>query len=143
MSQLQKRIPRKISAPMLVVRTEANKEIELRERAALMAFKFKVAKESHFDDLRYMMNLLLIAGQTDASRKYAMEYAQSTIKPVLISIHQRQARTGKLGATDDEIAILAKMIDFNLQFWLRQTTQLFKYCCIELDTFNEELKKAH
>jgi hypothetical protein len=145
MSQPQKRTQKKISAPMIVTRTLANTTMETRERAALIAFQFGVAQECHYDDLRYMMNLLLIAGQTAASRKYALDYAQNTIKPTMISIHNRHLKTGNLAVDDDgkELATLAEMVDFNLQFWLRQTTQLFKYCCIELDQFNQSLQKAH
>ena len=136
-----KRKQKRISAPMLVTRTIANKAMETRERAALIAFQFGVAQECHYDDLRYMMNLLMIAGQTDQSRKYALDYAQNVIKPVLLSINNRYNNTGKLGVSASELIVLVQMIDFNLQFWLRQTTQLFKYACIELDSFNSDLEK--
>lgn len=142
MSQPQKR-QKKISAPMLVTRTLVNNQLETRERAALIAFQFGVAQECHYNDLRYMMNLLLIAGQTAPSRKYALDYAQNTIKPAMLSINARYVKTGKLGVNAQELATLAEMVDFNLHFWLRQTTQLFKYACIELDHFNALQNKAH
>ena len=125
---------------MLVTRTIANKSMETKERAALVAFQYGAAEQSNYDDLRYMMNLLIIAGNTHPSRQYALDYAQNVIKPALLSINNRFVETGKLGVSAAELVTLVSMVDFSLQFWLRQTTQLFKYACIELDSFNEQLK---
>lgn len=129
----------KAKPPMLVVRTLANTDMEIRERQCINAFTHGVAKEQHFDLLLLMMNLLLIAGQTSPERKYALDYAEQHIKPVITSIRDRYGKTGKLGVNSHELKALREMVDFSKQFWLRQPGELWAYADGEVRAYYAEL----
>ncbi|MCB5187404.1 hypothetical protein LG200_05215 [Methylobacillus caricis] len=129
----------KANPPMLVTRTLANTEMEIRERQCINAFTHGVAKEQHFDLLLLMMNLLLIAGQTSPERKYALDYAEQKIKPVIVSIRGRFGNTGKLGVNALELKALRDMVDFSREFWLRQPGELWVYADKEVCAYYDEL----
>lgn len=129
----------KPQAPMLVMRTLHNTEMESREYMAVHALAHGFANTEHYDLLAYMMNLLLLAGSTDKKRKYAMDYAENTIKPVLKSIAARYNETGKFGVTAKELKTLRHMVEFSKQFWLRQPGELFTTACAEVDAFFKEV----
>jgi hypothetical protein len=128
---------------MLIVRTLANTDMEILERSAVNAFTHGVAKTSHFDLLLRMMNLLLVAGQTDAKRKYALDYAQNKIKPALTNIRARFEYTNKLGVNAQELKTLKEMVDFNREFWLRQPSELFLFATEQVDAFYKELHEKN
>lgn len=125
--------------PMLVTRTIANTAMETREWAALTAFTKGVANEQHFDLLLLMMNMLLIAGQTSPERKYALDFAEQKIKPLMVSIKERFNKTGKLGLNAEELKGLRIMVDFNMEFWKRQPGELWAYADGEVMAYYREL----
>lgn len=136
-----KRKPRPISSPMLVTRTLVNTNMELKERAAVNAFSMGYAQKAHFDILTQMMNILLVAGGSDPSRAHVTQYIESAIKPTLESIRDRYYKTGKMGVNAAEMRTLREFVNYNLSFWLRQTTKLFNECCQEVEAFEADLIK--
>lgn len=131
----------KPQAPMLVTRSLVNTNLELKERAAVNAFSMGYATKEHFFLLQDMVNLLLIAGQSSDTRQYAIDYVEAKIKPIMLSIEERQKRTGKLGVTAQEMLLLREFVDFNKAFWLRQPTELFAVCHAETKAFYQDLNR--
>lgn len=127
----------KRAIPMLVQR-EIKPEIETKQYACLLAFTHGVADQSHFDTLLLEMNLLLVAGQTDKKRKYAVDFAFKSIKPALQNIKQRVYDTGKFGVNADELAAIKKLIEFSREFWQKQTGQLYDFCVDQVNLFYKE-----
>lgn len=140
MKTLKQYNQKKPKAPMLVLRTLANVEMENKERACITAFAHRVATYNHFNLFNRMMNLLLVAGQTSKARKYALDYCVENVQPVLRAIVDRNKRMGKLGALSAEIKVLSDFIEFNRKFWLSQPGELFIYACDQIDIFEQELK---
>jgi hypothetical protein len=128
----------KRSVPMLIQR-QLYQSLETREYMCIIAFTRGVADQSHFDTLLYVMNLLLVAGQTDPSRKYALDYAQQTIKPALEGIKARINKTGKFGMNSQELEAMKSMIEVSREFWNRQTVELYKFSCDQVDEYYKEL----
>lgn len=125
--------------PMLVTRTLANTEMEIRELQCITAFTLGRAKEQHFDLLLLLMNMLMIAGQTSPERKYALDFAEQRIKPLITSIRDRYGRTGKLGLNAIELQGLRDLVTFNKAFWLRQPGDLYHNAQREVEAYYREL----
>lgn len=129
----------KSSVSMAVIDT---KEMSLHEHLAITSFTHGVANESQYDKLLRMMNVLLIAGQTCKTRKYAIEYVEKVIKPTLISVKSRFIKTGKFGVSAHELESLREMLEFSRQFWIRQTLELWSFANEQVDLFYAELSNA-
>ena len=127
---------------MLIYRTINETDIETAEYMAVHAFAHGFAQKSHFDKLVDLMNLMLIAGQTDKSRKYLITYIEAKIKPVLKSIKDRYDKTGKLGVSADELKELRNMLQVNKDFWLKQSGVLYKFCCEQVNLFYDERENS-
>jgi hypothetical protein len=127
--------------PMLVFRTINNVDLETQERACILAFTHGVATAKHFDLINRINNLLMVAGQTDKKRKYALDFAETKIKPALIGIKNRCDRTGKLGVNAQELQALKDIVEFNREFWLKQTGELFVFCNEQVDAFYADLAR--
>lgn len=128
--------------PMLVLRTLHNTSMELREWTAVDAFAKGYATVSHFDLLVYLMNLLLVAGNSDRSRQYAFDFAEQKLKPTLAGIKARYESTQKLGVDPPQLKVLRQAVEFSKQFWLRQPGELFIAACAEVDAFQSELARG-
>ena len=124
---------------MLITRTLANTDLEIKDRQCINAFTFGVATTEHFDRLLLIMNLLLVAGQTDKSRRHALDYAEQILKPVITSIRNRYLKTGKLGVNAEELKILWGVPDFNREFWLRQPGEVFDFAQEQVNEYYREL----
>ena len=135
------RMQYKRTAPMLVARFIQEQEIETVEYMAVHALAHGFATDQHFNFLRRMMNQLLIAGQTDKSRKYALEYADKIAKPVLRSIEQRWHKTHKLGVAGKELETLREFVAFYQAFWKKQTGALYVFCEEQVNAFYQELEE--
>lgn len=130
----------KRSIPMLVQR-EIQPEIETKQHACLLAFTHGVADQNHFDTLLLEMNLLLVAGQTDKKRKYAIDFAFNGIKPALQNIKQRVHDTGKFGVNSEELSAIKNLIEFSREFWQKQTGQLYDFCIDQVNLFYKECEE--
>lgn len=139
----KKNKPKYVKAiPMLVYRTINETDLETAEYMAVHAFAHGFAQKSHFDKLVDLMNLMLVAGQTDKSRKYLIDYIDAKIKPVLGSIKKRYEQTNKLGVNGTELQELRNMLQVNKDFWLKQSGSLYTFCIEQVNLFYDERKNA-
>lgn len=129
------------SAPMLVLRGIRNKDVELRERMAVQAFAMGYATTEHFQTLADMHSVMLLAGSTDESRKWAWDYCQTVTGPTLQKIAERYVKTKRLSATTGEKKLLGEFVTRYREFWLRQRTELYVACCNALQAHYDELNK--
>ena len=132
----------KKSVPMLVQK-HLQTDIETKQYACVLAFTHGVANQNHFDTLLFELNLLLVAGQTDKKRKYAVDFATNTLRPALESVKQRVKSTGKYGVNSDELLAIKKLIDFSREFWNKQSGQLYNFCVEQINLFYAESKRKH
>lgn len=129
---------RQVIPPMSMLRTIYNTDIELRERACVVALEHGVANVEHFNQLMFMMNLLMVAGFKDSRRRHAYRYAEDKVKPVLTAIRNRQQETGELTASVSELQVLKELIDFNRKFWVTQPTSVYSQAVGEVKAFYRE-----
>lgn len=127
----------KKSTPVLVQRL-IQPEVETKQHACILAFSRGFADQSHFDTMLLEMNLLLVAGQTDKKRKYAVDFAFNTIKPALQNIKERVYKTGKFGVNAEELQAIKQLIEFSREFWQKQTGQLYEFCLEQVNLFYKE-----
>ena len=118
------------SPPMLVSRGLINDELELRERMIVQAFAGGWATTTTYDEIADMRNVLTLAAayKGDASA-LAMCDAMRT---VMANIRERHSRTGKIGASGDELQVLREFVGLYRDFWLRQPTELYVQACDDL-----------
>lgn len=129
------------TAPMLVMRGIRNKDVELKERMAAQAFIAGYATTSHYQTLADMHSVMLLAGSTDESRKWAWDYCQTVTGPTLQKIAERYVKTKRLSATTGEKKLLGEFVTRYREFWLRQRTELYVACCNALQAHYDELNK--
>jgi hypothetical protein len=127
--------------PMLVMRGLDETDLEIKERFAVDAFVLGAATKEHFFHLQDAMNLLMIAGKSSESRRYAFEKAEQEFKPVMQSIMDRFERTEKWGMSGDELQAMHHMISFARTFWMRQPMELLAVCQKELVAFYRDEQK--
>jgi hypothetical protein len=127
----------KKSIPVLI-QSHLQPEVETKQYACILAFTKGYATQDHFDTLLLTMNLLLVAGQTDKKRKYAVDFAFNTIKPALQNMKQRVYDTGKFGVNSIELDAIKKLIEFSREFWNRQPGTLYDFCVEQVNLFYKE-----
>lgn len=77
-----------------------------------------------------MRNVLtLAAAYKDDASALAMCDA---MRVVMANIRDRHTRTGKIGASGDEIQVLREFVGVYRDFWLRQPVELYVQACDEL-----------
>lgn len=130
----------KKSIPVLI-QSYIQPEVETKQYACVLAFTNGFANQEHFDTLLLTMNLLLVAGQTDKKRKYAVNFAFNDIKPQLQSIKDRVYKSGKFVVNSEELTAIKKLIDFSREFWQRQTGQLYDFCVEQVNLFYKECEE--
>lgn len=128
----------KPKAPILVMRTLEETQLETREWKAVNVFAFGKPTDEDFMQLQDMLNLLLIAGQTSPDRKYALIKAEKEFKPAIVSIQKRWEKTGKWGIAAGELGALRRMVAFSREFWIRCPTELLAVCVEEAKAFYRE-----
>lgn len=116
--------------PMLVV-MHTIPDLSLTERLSAEAFAGGWAGTDHYDNLADCRDMLALAGETDASE---MAYV------ALANIRDRHAKTGKFGATGDELQALWALVDFSEDFWKRQGGAVFEKTYRELKAARAEQK---
>lgn len=125
----------------MLVQSFIQPEVETKQYVCVLAFTNGFANQEHFDTLLLTMNLLLVAGQTDKKRKYAVDFAFNDIKPALQGIKNRVYKSGKFGVNTEELAAIKKLIDFSREFWQRQTGQLYNFCVEQVNLFYKECEE--
>ena len=128
--RMRKHTRRKVrpcSAPMLVNRGIHDDDIEMRERQLVEAFAHGYADKIHFDSLVDMRNVLVIAAaHKDDTEIIALCNAMSI---PLQSIRERHTRTGKMGATGEELKMMRAFCDVYRDWWMRQPANLYEQAC--------------
>ena len=122
MKKQTRRRARPAVAPMLVTLSTVP-EYGLTERQAVEAMAGGWATTYHFDDLADCRNMLTLAASDrgDSSALAACEIGLHA----LIGIKDRHEKTGKFGASGEELKALRAMVDSSEDFWRRQSGSLF------------------
>lgn len=118
------------SPPMLVSRGLINDELELRERMVVQAFTGGWANTDTYDEIADMRNVLTLAAtyKADASAMALCE----VMRTVMANIRERHTRTGRIGASGDELQVLREFVGAYRDFWMRQPTELYIQACNDL-----------
>ena len=130
----------KKSVPMLVQK-HIQPSNETKQYACVLAFTNGVAGQDHYDTILFESNLLLVAGQTDKKKKYAVDFVQGEVQPALRTMKERVRSTGKFGVNADELMAIKRLIDFSREFWKQQTGQLYTFCVEQINLFYEDCAK--
>lgn len=115
------------SAPGIVVQMVATDmhDYETRIRLSLEAFRLGYATPDHHADLAETCDLLRIGsrskGSPDESAKAVGEIAYIACDNIM----DRYERTGKVGATGEELNALQLLVDTSLDFWARRSGAMF------------------
>lgn len=130
----------KKSVPMLVQK-HLEPSVETKQYACVLAFTNGVAGQDHYDTMLFESNLLLVAGQTDKKKKYAVDFVQDEVQPALRSMKDRVRSTGKFGVNANELMAIKRLIDFSREFWKKQTGQLYTFCIEQINLFYADCAK--
>ena len=123
---------------MLVARGLIDDDLEIRERMIVEAFSGGWAGKDHFDELCDMRNVLTLAGAyKEDPQAIAMGDA---MRIPMGNIRDRFERTGRMGVTGDELAMLREFAAFYRDFWIRQPVQLYVTACDELNRWHKDLR---
>ncbi|HET6718361.1 MAG TPA: hypothetical protein VFH22_01860 [Rhodocyclaceae bacterium] len=118
------------SAPMLVSRGLVENDVEVRERMFVQAFALGFADTSTYDQIADMRNVLtLAAAYKDDDSTLAM--CEAT-RVAMANIRDRHTRSGKIGASGDELQLLKAFCGVYRDFWMRQPVLLYEKACAEL-----------
>lgn len=98
-------------------------EFSLTERMAVEALRGGYATAANFNELIDVRDMLLL-GADARGDKGALAVADAASE-ALLSIRERKLRTGRVGASGDELATLAALVDLSEDFWKRQSGDLF------------------
>jgi len=127
--------------PMLVMRGLVNDKIEIRERQAVEAIIGGWGTEEHYQTLADMQGVMLLAGSTSDSRKWAKDYAHHELGPVLCKIRDRYQRTKTLSCTTGEREVLRGFVTRYREFWTRQPLELYEAACTALQAHYDKCAK--
>lgn len=133
----------KPKAPAIVIRKIFENQMETREWAMVLAFQRGVANADHYYVLVDIANILMMAGATDDKRKYAVDYIQHEIYPVINSIRERFKRTDKIGCSGTELTKIRELVQFNDDFWKRQCGELYSVVLIEYNKRLEAIRNKN
>lgn len=126
---------------MLVMRGLVNDKLETRERIAVEVIVGGWGTTEHYQTLADMQGVMLLAGTTDESRKWARDYAHDVIGPVLCKVRDRYRRSGKMSATTGERAALRGFVTRYREFWMRQPFELYEAACQSLQEHYDKMSK--
>lgn len=108
--------------------------IEVTERAAFEAFRGGWARGDHWNHLAECRNVLMFGASHKAEEATVKTDAEAVREVTrlamasLVSIRDREQRTGKFGATADELNVLHALVETSRDFWTRQPAWLFNRC---------------
>ena len=122
-----RRRPRPCSHPMLINRGLISDDLEIRERQFVEAFAYGYADKIHFDSLADMRNVLCIAAAHKDDREILVVCDAMSIP--LQAIRERFAKTGRMGATGEEMKMMRAFCGVYRDWWLRQTVGLYEMAC--------------
>lgn len=111
-----KRVKRPAHLPTLVA-LQVNPEVGLTERLAAESFSAGFAGERQFDVLADCRDLLMLSA-AERNQWDALDVCDLTAE-ALEAIKARYARTGKFGASGEELKALRLLVDFSEDYWKR------------------------
>lgn len=122
-------------APMMVVMHTVT-ELSLTERQSVEAFAGGWATTDHYDNLADCRNIMTLAAaeREDQQTLAVCELAMHA----LLGVKERHQRTGKMGASGEELQALRLLADTSEDFWLRQSGGLFERHYMALKKLNKE-----
>jgi hypothetical protein len=134
---VRKRTPRKVRpavSPCLIA-VGLNNKHEAGMIAAVQAFRRGYATADNLLDLCDSRDITVIAYQMQKRHVDGMEAAMDATHTALMNIRDRREETGKFGASADELATLALLVDTYTNYWLAQSGHLYGLA-------REELRRA-
>lgn len=111
-----KRVKRPAHLPTLIA-LQMNPEVGITERMAAEAFSAGFAGVRQFDILADVRDLLMLSA-AERQQQDALDVCDITAE-ALESIKARHAKTGKFGATGEELKALRLLVDFSEDYWKR------------------------
>lgn len=110
-------------APMCVVLSQTP-DLALTELQSVEAFAGGWATTDHFDNLAYCRNIMTLAAaeRDDQQTLIICELALHA----LLGVKERHQRSGKMGATGDELQALKVLVSTSEDFWMRQSGGVFE-----------------
>lgn len=121
------RKPRPCTVPMLINRGLIQDDLEMRERQFVEAFAHGYADKEHFDNLVDMRNVLTIAA-AEKDDVPILKLCEAMSIP-LQAIRERHSRTGKMGATGDELRMMREFVGIYGDWWIRKPVALYELAC--------------
>lgn len=134
------RMKRPATAPCIVA-VGANDKHEMGLIQAVQAFRMGIANRENFLDLCDARDITAIAYNSRGKHVQGLVAALSVAETALLNILDRWKEQGKFGASADELAALALLIDTYLNFWIAQSGELYRNARIELRNTRAEQRK--
>lgn len=125
-----KYVRRPVSPPMIVCRGLQQDNLETKERIIVESFALGFADEYHLHAIQDMSNVLSLAAEykKDDSAKTMCE----AMKICILNIMDRHKKTGRYGASGDELNLMREFVGVYSDFWLRQPVKLYEVAVNEL-----------
>ena len=126
--------------PMMVVMHNLP-DLSLTERLSVEAFAGGWANSDHYDNLADCRNIMTLAA-AEKQDAQALEICDMGYV-ALSNIRDRRVKTGRLGASGEELKALRAMTDFSEDWWKRQAGGLFERHYVALKAAQAEQKKGN
>lgn len=101
-------------------------EVEIVERAAVLAFQLGCATRDNINELSMCRNMLAL-GAMKRGDQTSLTVAAGALATIL-TIRKRAEETGKFRAEKWELKILELLVEQSASFWPRQSGKLFIEC---------------
>lgn len=116
---------------------------ETRLRLAVNALSEGWMEEGQFNDLADTLDMLQIGMASYSQQKPdpSTAVAIDVCREAMMSIRGRYMRTGKFGATGEELKAVQLLADVSLDFWNRRSGALFAFACQQLKELRAEQRE--
>lgn len=124
------------SVPMILHREGTMLDQEIRqEMAAILASKFGVMQQLHYNKLAEINNIAKVAGDRKPG---STAHFQPELEALLDSMLARYAKHKSIGVNAAERKRLPELLAFNDAYWKGQTTTFYNECGAEVNAFYKE-----
>lgn len=115
-------------------------EYETRLRLAVDSIRDGWMEISQYDDLADTIDMLQIGMGSYSQQKPdpSTAVAIDVCREAMMSVRSRYMRTGKFGATGEELKAIQLLADVSLDFWNRRSGALFAFACQQLKHLRAE-----
>lgn len=116
---------------------------ETRLRLAVNALSEGWMEEGQFNDLADTLDMLQIGMASYSQQKPdpSTAVAIDVCREAMMSVRSRYMRTGKFGATGEELKAVQLLADVSLDFWNRRSGALFAFTCQQLKELRLEQRE--